>query len=82
METRPYTSIPANKQDRNTELEYHHFAIPNGLIELDNNHQTVTSQEIWVTRHYIPPDTTYEGIFPNHKVYLTIHRKHRVEGAY
>lgn len=51
-------------------------------MELDNKHQTVTSQEIWITRHYIPPDTTYEGIFPNRKVHLTIHRKHRVGGAY
>lgn len=42
-----------------TELEYRHFAIPNGLVDPDNNPQRLVhhiQRKMRQTKHYIPLD--------------------------
>lgn len=68
-------------------IKISHFAIPNELVDLDDNHQRLLHH-----RKMRQPDitsllmevyaTTYEVTFPNLKVYLSIHKKHRVREAY
>lgn len=76
-----YTIILSKNGKGITELEYHHFVIPNGLVDLDNNHLRLVHRRQRKLRqtHIISllmevQSTAYKGTFTNLRLYLSTHK--------